>query len=85
MTIKKHKRFQKAYNKLTKKRRAKVDAALLLFAKDPDNPSLSLHPLTPKESGIFSINVGGDLRCLFVEIEGGVEFIALGTHAKLYG
>ena len=85
MIIKQHKRFQKAYNKLTKARRAKVDAALSLFASDPENASLHLHELRPTGCGIFSINVGGDLRCHFVLIEGGVEFIALGTHAKLYG
>ena len=85
MKIHLHKSFQKVYEKLSPARRKRVDEALRQFAADPGHALLRLHELQPKGCGIFSINAGGDLRCLFVEIEEGVAFIALGTHAQLYG
>lgn len=83
--ITKRKAFQKAYNDLSRKQQKTVDEALDKFRVNPLDPTLHLHLLNPKTAGIWSISAGGDLRCLFIEIEGGVVFLALGTHSQLYG
>lgn len=83
--ISRHKKFTKAYKELSTTKREKVDEALALFASDPHRRKLNLHELEPKGCGIWSINAGGDLRCLFVVQADLVIFIALGTHSQLYG
>jgi len=80
------KMFEKAYRNLDDKRQLRVDEALCRFAENPDDPSLYLHLLEPRTAGKWSISAGGNLRCLFIAIEGGgVVFLALGTHSQLYG
>lgn len=79
--ISRHKRFTKAYKDLSEARRGRVDEALLLFAVDPHHSKLDLHELEPKGSGVWSINAGGDLRCLFTMQADLVIFIAFGTHS----
>ncbi len=85
MQVTRRKSFKKAYLKLNARQRQRVDEAIALFLQNPDHPSLRLHELQPKGCGRYSINVGGDLRCLFFIGEDSLVFVALGTHAQLYG
>lgn len=57
-----------------------------IFTQNPTSPQLNNHPLTGKLKGVRSINITGDWRALYVEIENGeIVFIMIGKHSKLYG
>lgn len=86
MTFRFDSRFKRQYKKLPIKLRKRFDERLKLFAKEPTNPLLRLHPLKGRYGGYYSINVSGDLRALFYrEGEDIVIFSLIGTHSQLYG
>ncbi len=57
---------------------------LEIFIEDPFDPRLRNHPLKGKLKGYRSINITGDWRALFKEVEDGVYFVIIGTHSQLY-
>lgn len=65
-----------------------VKERILLFSKNPHDPQLNNHPLQRKYTGYRSINITGDYRALYKEVEIGDEkiayFVLLGTHTELY-
>lgn len=79
-------KFRKRYARLPLRLRSQTNERLQLFAHDPFNPILDNHPLHGKYDGCRSINITGDYRAIYYhETETMVRFIALGTHAELYG
>lgn len=80
------KSFIKQYQKLQKTHQSKVDQALKLFEKNPNNPILKNHALAGRLSGKRSIAAGFDVRIVF-EMEGHyvtVTMLAVGTHNQVY-
>lgn len=61
---------------------------LSLFLENPLHSQLSNHKLTGKYSGYRSINITGDWRAIYSEIENRenkiIVFEAMGTHSQLY-
>ena len=56
-----------------------------LFVKDQHNPLLANHILSGEWAGFRSINVTGDIRAVFEEVDKNqIEFIDIGSHSKLY-
>lgn len=57
-----------------------------LFVSDQFHSLLNNHALKGKYQGFRSINITGDWRAIYQEIDRGatVYFIALGTHGQLY-
>lgn len=79
-------RFKKDYRKSPEKIRQKFEQRLSLFLSDSYARMLNNHVLTGKWMGYKSINVTGDWRAIFVEVEtDNVIFVAIGTHSQLYG
>lgn len=80
------KTFIKQLNKAPLKIKIAFKKKLLLFVRNPFNSQLRNHGLTGKLSGLRSINVTGDWRAIFLEVEGGaiIKFVLLGTHSQLY-
>lgn len=79
-------RFKKEYRKLSPALRARVDARLALFIEDIYNPVLNNHPLHGEYADTRSINVGGDYRIVYREMEPELFLlIDVGTHGELYG
>lgn len=60
-----------------------------LFLQEPFNPLLRNHPLTGEYSKNRSINITGDWRVIFSEIEEKdgkvIQLKLIGTHSQLYG
>ncbi len=78
--------FKKHYQKLSKALQAKTDERLTLFAEDPFHVILNNHSLRGEYKDARSINVGGDYRIIFREIDPSVYLlIDIGTHSELYG
>lgn len=79
-------RFKKHYRKLPPVLQIKVDERLALFVKDTFSPLLNNHPLHGEHKNKRSINIGGDYRIVYREIEVSVFLlIDIGTHSELYG
>lgn len=79
-------RFKKHYRKLQKVLQARADKRLELFVADPFHLLLNNHPLHGKDKDKRSINIGGDYRIVYREIETGTFLlIDIGTHSELYG
>ncbi|MEK9165757.1 MAG: type II toxin-antitoxin system mRNA interferase toxin, RelE/StbE family [Patescibacteria group bacterium] len=82
--------FANQFDKQLKKSPNKIKIAfqkrLALFIKDKYHPLLDNHQLTGKLKLCRSINVTGDWRALFKELNSGeiVFFVVLGTHSHLY-
>jgi len=88
MILRKHKKFIKSYNKLSPKLQSKVDAAVILFTKEPLHKELRNHSLNRKYKDFRSIDVDDDYRIIFKELEEKYEIVLLskvGTHNQLYG
>ena len=80
------KRFSKKYNKAPLQVRHAFDSRLNIFILDKFNPVLNNHTLTGKYAGCRSINVTGDWRAIFQELENRsiVYFATMDTHSNLY-
>ena len=76
--------FIKALKKAPKRIKSAFKERLEIFVKDPSDPRLRNHPLKGKLKGYRSINITGDWRALFEEVEDGVHFVIIGTHSQLY-
>lgn len=90
MKIKFSKEFLKQYKKADIRVRQRVDEKLLIFEKNPMDPSLRNHPLHGTYLGERSIDITGDWRAIYRELPevekiGAIAyFTTLGTHNQLY-
>ncbi len=77
--------FKKQYKKLPQPVREKFDARLILFFQNPRDQILHIHKLHGTFADCYSMNVTGDIRAVFVQVETDtIEFIAIGSHSELY-
>jgi len=67
VTIQYMPKFKKQYKKLPRKFQLQFDERVYLFALDPINPKLRVHPLKGKFAGYWSMDVSGDLRALYIK------------------
>ncbi len=80
------KSFLKSYAKLKVTQREKVDFALRIFLKNPQDSALRNHALKGKLAGKRAISAGFDLRIVF-KVEGDyirVLMLSVGTHNQVY-
>lgn len=85
MTISYTKTFVKQAKKLSPNVRQQLQKRLVLFSNNPLNPILRNHPLRGKYKDYRSINITGDVRALYLQIDDRAIFDAVGTHSQLYG
>lgn len=86
MTIKFSKLFRKQFQKIRASEQKKFWKQLELLKADPYAAGLHHHVLRGKYAGLHSINVGGDLRALYIEKDDElILFELIGTHSQLYG
>ena len=79
-------KFKKQYKKLSEEVQGKFDKQLSLFRNNPQSRSLGIHRLHGKKKHLFSMNVTGNYRALFLrEHKEKVVFREIGTHSQLYG
>jgi len=80
-----HRGFEKAYSTLRSAEKEKCDSRLTAFSVNPFDPTLNNHPLRGTYAGYRSINIAGDLRAIYRQIDDETYFfITLGPHKKLY-
>ena len=61
-------------------------ARLAIFMQNKKDPILNNHKLKGKSKGFRSINITGDYRAIFQELDNGdlIFFSMIGTHSELY-
>ena len=79
------KSFEKQYKKLPKKIREQFNIRLTLLLDNQHNPQLHIHKLRGVHTGLWSLNVTGEIRVIFDKShESIITFIAIGSHSELY-
>jgi len=79
-------KFDKQLRKSPLKIRKKFSKIFIFFKNNPQDRRLRNHALKGRYSGCRSIDITGDWRAVYQEIEEKFYyFIALGTHSQLYG
>lgn len=84
MRLRRHKSFDRDYQKLRPAQRERLKQALALFVTDPTHPDLYNHPLAGQWVGYRSIAFGGDWRAHYKVVGDEAIFVACGTHNQLY-
>ncbi len=80
-----HRDFERSYASLRPAEKEKCDGRLMAFGANPFDSMLNNHPLRGTYAGYRSINIAGDLRAIYREIDSEAYFfVALGPHKKLY-
>lgn len=80
-----HKSFTKAYDRLDSKVQRSFKRRLLKFRNDPFQVELNNHPLKGRWQGYRSINISGDFRAIYKNVDTDrVVFVAIGSHSQLY-
>ena len=80
-----YRNFERSYIALRPAEKEKCDMRLAVFSIDPFDPMLNNHPLRGTYAGYRSINIAGDLRAIYRQIDPDVYFfVAIGPHKKLY-
>ena len=81
-----HKNFERKYKKLPESIKEKFRDRRDIFLENSFDPILNNHALTGKYFGYRSIDVTGDVRVIFGQVEKEVaKFVNIGTHSQLYG
>jgi len=78
------KKFEKRLKKLSEKERIAFYERLEIFIVNKNEKTLNCHYLYGKYSIFQSINIKGDLRALFEEVDGDFYFHLVGNHNNLY-
>ena len=84
--------FSPNFHKKIKKEDVRIQKsfkeALLLFIRNPLDPEFDNHPLREIWKGYRSIDITGDYRAIYEEVNKGDDviayFITIGTHQELY-
>lgn len=85
MKIEYSKKFIKDFRNCPDFIKNKFKIRLEIFITDKDNQILNNHELLGVLKGYRSINITGDWRAIFQEINKEIAyFVAIGTHSKLY-
>lgn len=87
MRIGSNKRFDKMFSKAPMVIKKKFTEKISLMELNPNDISLRKHKLNGKYKDFFSIDITGDWRAIFAELENGdlLFFVLFGTHSELYG
>ncbi len=86
MQIEYSKKFIKEFKKCPSHIKTNFKTRLNVFIDNQHHPILNNHSLMGELRGYRSINVTGDWRAIFREIDGEkiIYFVAIGTHSQLY-
>lgn len=86
MIVNYKKGFEKKTRRLPVDIRKALAARLRIFLESPHHHLLNNHALTGSFRGYRSINVTGDWRAIYEQIDTNtVIFVEIGTHHDLYG
>lgn len=86
IVIQTSKGFKKDFQKLGRKQKDQFYKRVSLFSLNKNDRALNNHALKGVHEGKRSINITGDIRVIYEEInQNTVLFLMIGTHSELYG
>ena len=86
MKILTHRKFDKAFSKVSPKIQIKFYECVEIFLNNQSDKRLRNHALSGNLKDFWSIDITGDWRLLYERIdEDTVMFLDIGTHSQLYG
>ncbi len=87
MKIGSSKKFDKMFSKAPSAIKSKFKEKIMLLVLNRDDISLRRHKLSGKYQNYLSIDITGDWRAVYIELENGslLFFVLFGTHSQLYG
>lgn len=72
--------FWRLYRDLPDEIRELADRCYELLKSDPEHPSLRLKKIKGRD-GVWSVRIGRDYRALAVEVDDGLQWFWIGSHA----
>ena len=84
MRISRSKKFDKEFNKLPEFVQSAFKKRFQLFLSDEFYPLLHNHKLNPPYEGYRSIDITGDIRLIYENLEDGYGLVRIGSHSELY-
>lgn len=85
VTIIRSSEFDRHFKKLPIKIREKASERLRIFVRDRFDPVLNNHKLSGRNKHCRSINVTGDYRIVYREVESDLYLLVdIGTHSELW-
>jgi addiction module RelE/StbE family toxin len=80
------KTFKKQFDKIPPKIKTQFYERLKIFSENKNTPILDNHSLSGPYYNHRSINITGDYRLIYEEVEDGevIPLKAIGTHSRLY-
>lgn len=79
------KQFEKQFKRLNTQKKDKVIKRLEVFIENPFYISLRNHELHGVWASYRSIDITGDIRAIYKDIDGTIaHFVAIGSHSELY-
>ena len=86
MQIEYSKKFIKEFKKCPANVKTNFKSRLEIFINDQYRSTLNNHPLIGELRNYRSININGNWRAIFEELDGGqiIYFVAISTHSQLY-
>ena len=86
MKVLTHKKFDKAFKKIPAVLRKKFAQKIDLLKTNPLDSQLNNHALTGEYLGCRSIDINGDWRVIYEQIDNEtIRLLIIGTHSQLYG
>ena len=80
-----NKNFEKQFDKLPKNIQEQFFIRLNVFLDSPFNPILNNHQLRGKFKNMRSINITGDIRAIYEQINKNIVlFLMIANHSNLY-
>lgn len=80
-------RFRRSYLRLAAKSeqvKSIVNERMMMFEKNPQNPSLKNHALRGRLKGYRAFSLGYDLRAIYRKDGSTYVFFDIGTHSDVY-
>ena len=86
MKVLTHKKFDKAFKRVPDSLRKNFAKQIELLKNNPTDKRLNNHALSGKYLGCRSIDIGGDWRVIYEQINQiTIRLLIIGTHSQLYG
>lgn len=84
MNIQFHKNFKKALKKQSRQIQFKFKEKFQIFEDDQFHYFLNNHALSGKFKSLISINITGDIKVYYEELQDGIILLDIGSHSELY-
>jgi addiction module RelE/StbE family toxin len=77
-------KFDKSFKKQSLKVKKEFESRIELFIIDINDPVLRTHKLSGNLKNLWSFNVSGDIRVIYIKVDSNIILLNIGSHSDLY-